>query len=100
MRFAEPLHRIDEVAVLAPDRVAFGRAHRASAADIDHDLAVGQFDRQPVGKKMQADTMAPAQQAVADSVATAPVAKSKVTAVAVATSRPGKSVGTRCPARA
>lgn len=54
---------IDEIAVLAPDRVAVGAAGRPSSPGVDHDVAVGQFDGEPVGKDVQADTVVPAEQA-------------------------------------
>ena len=44
------LHGVDEVAVLAPDGVALGMAHRAAPASIDHDVMVGHLDGETVGE--------------------------------------------------
>ena len=77
MRLRQAAHRIDEVAVLAIDRIVFGLPDRPSAADIDHDLAVGQLDRQAVAEQMQADAMAPPQQACGRQLADSASGKAK-----------------------
>ncbi len=54
---------IDEVAVLTPDRISFRPTHGPTGTDIDHDVMVCQFDRQPVRKDVEADLVVPTQYA-------------------------------------
>ena len=86
------LDRVEEGAVLAPDRVAVGAAHRAAAADVDHEVVVGQLDRQRVGEDVQADAVAPAQQAGGREVGDGARGEAQGRrSRRSATSRPGKS---------
>ena len=56
-------HRIDEVAVLAYRTGSPSARRTGRPPDIDHDVAVGQFNRQTVAKYVKPNAMAPAQQA-------------------------------------
>jgi hypothetical protein len=51
--------RVDEVAILAPDGVALGLSIRAASANIDHDVAIGEFNRDPIAEKVQANPVRP-----------------------------------------
>ena len=85
----EPSYGVDEIAVLAFDRITSCFTNRAPVPGIDYDVAVRQFNCQSVAKEMQARAMLPPSRQVAESVPTASVAKRSETAVAVATSKPG-----------
>ncbi len=54
-------YRVDEIAILPPNRVTLGTTLRAPMARIDHDVVV-EFDGQLVGKHVKPDTVVPAQQ--------------------------------------
>ena len=94
-------HGIDEVAVLAPHRIALGAAHRPAAADIHHDVVVGQLDRQAVGEEMQPDAVVSSRAGRSRrNWRSRPIAKRRLAVLTVGTSRPGKSARSRVAGQA
>src|SRR5699024_2413968 len=56
-------HRVDEVAIFAPDRIALRMLYRPAGADINHDVMCGQFESQIFAEDMEADAVAPIEEA-------------------------------------
>ena len=60
---SQTFYGVDKIPILQVHRVFSRLPDGAASADVDHDLSIGQFYRQPVGKKVKSDAMTPAQQA-------------------------------------
>src|SRR5215208_2440689 len=56
-------HRVDEISVLADERIALGLLDRATPADVDHQLELGHLDRHPLAEEVEPNSMGPVQQA-------------------------------------